>query len=65
MSKKFTLEVDLNETEYCYGCPCWESRGDDYCRADPDLRNLPIGNRSWEVARPDWCPLKEVATDAE
>ena len=55
MTKKFVLEVELEDPKYCHGCPK-ESECDYVWGYTPEIED-------GYVVRPKRCPLKEVTSD--
>ena len=57
---KFSLEVELEESECCFTCPCLKQEGGDYCTAGEfSLEEEENG----DILRPGCCPLLEVTEE--
>lgn len=54
---KFSLEVELEESECCHDCPCLRREGGDRCiPGEFELEEEENG----DILRPGCCPLKEI-----
>ena len=57
---KFSLEVELEDTEYCTGCPCLFEVEIEHCGATKDDLETEWMDKGYRFIRPEGCPLREV-----